>query len=379
MSTNGTSARGRLTRVVVAVAAFVGVGLLGRAIDVPWLAGDQKGDEATYIALATSIASDFDVQYRREDYQRYRALYGHGPEGIFLKRAYASALAPTPVPSSERLVYGKAFIYPLIASPFVLLGGLGGMLVFNWLLIGVCVWCAVRFAQARMGRLAGALLGVAFVLVSDVTVFAASLTPEVFNFALVLVAYFLWLYKKVAPPERVGILGGAWTDLAAAALIGVATFSKPSHPLLVVPIGLDALLALRWRQFAALVLAFALGSGGLYAINAAATGDWNYQGAAVAEDRRSFYGAFPFDDANTPFESSGRGVSTTDTGVGAEHGPDMFGLLPANSLVFSRRPRTPVSCRPTFLASSSCWCGCGRAGAARGGSGASSAHLCCRR
>ncbi len=327
--------QGLARRLVIVVGALTACGLLGRAIDVRTLAGTHKGDEATYVAMATSLVSDGDLSYTRADYLRFRAFYGQGPEGIFLKRAYDRGLtAKTPVSSAERLAYGKAFIYPLVAAPFVALGGLGGMLVFNWLLVALCVWCGILFCQARAGRVAGVVMGASFVLASDVTVFAAWMAPEVFNFAVVVVAYFLWLYKKVAAPDRLGALAGRWTDVVAAVLIGIVTFSKPNHALLVVPIGLDALLAWQWPRFGALVIAFLVGSGGLYTANEFISGEWNYQGAAVEDDRRSFYGRFPFDDANTSFERTGRGMSTTDTGVGQADGPDMLGLLPVNSWYF---------------------------------------------
>jgi hypothetical protein len=216
----------RLRRFAIGVVAFVVLGLSGRLIDVPRFIGNQKGDEATYVAMTTSLASDQDLRYRAEDYQRYAAEYGHGPEGIFLKRAYAPGLNGAAVPTSEYLAFGKAFIYPLAAAPFVALGGLGGMVIFNWVLVALCVWCAVMFCQARTSRVSGAVLGATFVLASDVTVFAAWLTPEVFNFALIFVAYFLWLYKKVAPPERLGWLASGWTDVAAAA---VHYRSLPQH------------------------------------------------------------------------------------------------------------------------------------------------------
>ncbi len=82
------------------------------------------------------------------------------------------------------------------------------MLMLNVMLLAGCVWCAVRFCQARIGTWAGAILGVAFVVASVVPVFGVFLTSEIFNFAIVLFAYFLWLYKHVARimPESYAIV-----------------------------------------------------------------------------------------------------------------------------------------------------------------------------
>jgi hypothetical protein len=61
--------------------------------------------------------------------------------------------------------------------------------------------------------------------------------PEVFNFSVVFVAYFCWLYKYVAAPER-SPRGTAWlftwkSDLVMAILLGIATFSKITNAVLI--------------------------------------------------------------------------------------------------------------------------------------------------
>src|SRR5215216_1210292 len=105
-------------RLAVVVAAIVVVTICGRLIDVRQLAGDVKGDEATYIAMAFSLADDGDLKWEREDYTRFAALYDRGPDGIFLKRAYDVA-GDTPVPVDRYVAFGKALAYPVAAAPFV--------------------------------------------------------------------------------------------------------------------------------------------------------------------------------------------------------------------------------------------------------------------
>ena len=75
-------ARSGLLAVVVATA------FAGGAIDVRGLAGPIKGDEAAYIAMASSLAHDADLYYDRGDFERFVAENGQIPDGIFLKRAY---------------------------------------------------------------------------------------------------------------------------------------------------------------------------------------------------------------------------------------------------------------------------------------------------
>jgi hypothetical protein len=280
-------------------------------VDVPTLAGPIKGDEATYVAMAFSLAKDGDLKYRPEDYRRFVSLYRTGPEGIFLKRSHdlhwrlragwpPIAIERTAVPATRELDYGKPFAYAVAAAPFAAVFGLSGLLLFNLLLLAICVSGAVVFARARAGRVAGTLIGAGFVCVSVVPVYGAWMTSEIFNFTLVLVAYFLWLYKEVAPPDAPRWVRAGWTYWLAVALLGVATFSKLPNAALIGPV---VLLALARRQIvrgAAVGVLFCAVVGGLFGTNALISGEANYQGGV---DRSSFATHFPFDDQGTTFDS----------------------------------------------------------------------------
>ena len=181
-----------------------------------------------------------------------------------------------------------------MAAPFVRLLGLNGLLVFHVLLLfGVCV-CGYTFLAARSRPGPSLVFALAFVGASCVPVYAVFLAPEIFNFSLVFVAYFLWLYKESAPERGWRFLRGTGSDVAAAILIGAATYSKPSHALLIVPIVLWAWWRRRWVGGLVLAAAFTLTAGGLFGINAINSGEFNYQGGD-AGDRKRFVGVFPFD------------------------------------------------------------------------------------
>jgi hypothetical protein len=314
-------------RAVIGAIVLLLVGA-GRWIDFPKLAGGFKGDEATYVLMAFSAAYDLDLNYTSDhrDLDRFFDLYRdrqtgqpRGPEGVFLKRGYRlswSANNPfsvtrTPIPTTEHLEYAKAFAYPLAAAPFARLGGLWGIFVFNVLLLALCVWLAARFCGAWTKSAAGVVCGVLFLLASNVPIWTAWLTPEMFNFTLVFAAYFLWLYKEVtAPPASArSWVFGPWSDVAAALLIGIATYSKITHAGLICPMLVWWLLKLNWRRVAFVGAAFALGYVGLFAVNDITTGNWNYQGSFDAngqEDlggRRTYYGNYPYDSAGTPFDT----------------------------------------------------------------------------
>ena len=200
--------------IALATAAVIALGIAAARVDVPRFAGPVKGDEATYVLMAFSLADDGDLKYRREDFQRFVALYHSGPEGVFLKRTFQLRpqfqagwppldIRKAAVPTTEELAYGKPFAYAVAAAPFAAIFGLGGLLLLNIVLLGLCVLCAVLFARAQTGRRAGTLIGLGFIAASVVPVYGAWLTPEIFNFTLILASYFLWLYKEGQRPGTV--------------------------------------------------------------------------------------------------------------------------------------------------------------------------------
>src|SRR4029079_3109260 len=116
------------------------------------LLGPLKGDEATFVSMAFSLANDGDLKYRHEDYERFRKIYGSGPEGTFLKQSYdidwrthagwpPVEIQKVPKSTSEQLDYGKPFAYAVATAPFAAAFGLNGLLLFNVLLLALSVWC----------------------------------------------------------------------------------------------------------------------------------------------------------------------------------------------------------------------------------------------
>ena len=304
--------------VIASLALAVVLLAAAATIDVPKNAQGFKGDEATYYSLAHSLARDADFSFERRDLIRVWEEFP-GPEGIFLKRGKVSRIrlsAQFPFvrwvkredPVRTRLFYGKSYIYPLTAAPFVFFFGTNGLLILHALLLSLDLFVAYLFIAARGAppRTALAFAG-AFLIASVVPVYFVWLTPELFNFSLVLYALFLWSYKEVADPGRLAsgpaFLRGRLSDVLAAALIGVLIFSKPTHGILLLPlVGLAVVRRLPGRA-AAMLVTCGLVAGGLFAGNAAITGEFNYQGG----DRKTFYSyiGFPFANERETFENIG--------------------------------------------------------------------------
>lgn len=307
----------------VATTAALGLVLLAWAITVDFTKVSYGffSDGATYYSLAHSLAEDGDFEYRREDLQRVWFEYPTGPEGIFLKKGkdvdvgFDGAFPFVRVtlrddPDPNRLYYGKSFIFPLVAAPFVAVFGTNGFLVLHALLMTACFACAYAFLAARSTPTAALVFAAAFLFVSVAPVYMVWLTPDFFNLAMVLLGYFFWAYKEVAAVRIAPLwwgsrlLAGTRSDIVAAMCLAVATFSRPTHALLIAPIVTLLVLRRQWRRLAIVGAAFGLLVVALFGWNVVITGEWNYQGG----DRRTFYsgqGGFPYQTDSSTFETTG--------------------------------------------------------------------------
>jgi hypothetical protein len=311
----GADSSRHLGAACLAVVLFVIGAATARSVDVVRAGYGVKQDEATYVSMALSLAYDRDLAYQRRDLERFAGLYHSGPEGIFLKRGRVLSIhgrrafpflemRTQPDPDTDRLYFSKAFVYPLFGAPFVGLFGLNGLLLFHVLLLTGVGVCGYLFLAARSSPIAAAVFTTAFLGASVLPAYGVMLLPEIFNFSLVFFALFLWLYKEVGPTSR---LSGRWTDVAAAVLVGIGAYSKPPYGLLVAPI----VLFIWWRRqwsWGVLVGAIAVATAAaLFSLNAAVTGEFNYQGG----DRKTFYSSFPFESPAATFDTRG-GYAITD-------------------------------------------------------------------
>ncbi len=338
------SGRSLAWRLGASATAAIGIVLLTWALTVDFTKVSYGffSDGATYYSLAHSIADDFDFEYRREDLVRVWREFPSGPEGIFLKRGRdvdVSLGAGFPFvhvtsaddPDRTRLYYGKSYIYPLAAAPFVFLFGTNGFLVLHVVLITLAFLCAYAFLVARSHPVAALVFAFGYIFVCVAPVYMVWMTPDFFNLAMVTFGYFFWCYKDVVGPNAIPLSAatrvrwflGNRSDVIAAIFIGIATFSKPTHVLLIAPLLASAILRGQWQRTARIGIAFALVVGGLFGANVGITGEWNYQGG----DRRTFYsgmGGFPFQTEQNQFEAVGDDRATNSIPLDVLTGRDAF-------------------------------------------------------
>ncbi len=293
------------------------------SVDVVKTGFGLKGDEATYVSTGLSAAFDHDLTYERRDLERFFGLYRSGPEGIFLKRGkrqhlQVDAIAPfvhittTPDLRSDRLYFGKALLYGVLASPFVRLFGLNGFLVFHVVLLFSAAACLYSFLAARSKPESALLFTAAFVGASCVPVYMVFIAPEILHFSLVALAYFLWLYKEVSPAPPAGFLRSRASDLVAAILLGAVIYSKPPHLLLIAPPVLWIWLKREYLRGLVVGVTCVVTVALLFSGTALNTGEFNYQGG----DRKACYTGFPLDGAKPdPWEVSENcpGMATNDS------------------------------------------------------------------
>jgi hypothetical protein len=191
----------------------------------------------------------------------------------------------------------------VIAAPFVWMFGTRGLLVTNALALAIALALAYRELRRTASPDRALLASSALMLATVLPVYLVWPTPEMVTVALIMGGLSAWRSNR---------------PLLAAVLLGIATYTKPYNLFLALPLGVEPLLALRpwWKGLAesarrgAVMAAVVIG---LFGVNAAITGELNYQGG----ERKTFYGRFPFEmdgQREITFGNSGIWMTTNQPG-----------------------------------------------------------------
>lgn len=258
------------------VLAALGVALvaLPLAVHKPGLPPTLKADEPAYFLAALSLVHDFDLKLDEEDQRRLFASYPYLPVNnvIVMTRD-----------GWETLYYGKPFLAPFLATPFVALFGDDGAVVFNMLLF--LAMGAMGFAWLRRSNAAGlaAFFVVGFFLLSSGWSYVFWIHPEILcMFATCACLFFGFAANDHLRFVRDGVSGlrwpwverlGAHKALAlSAACLALGVYNKPMLAALGLPVLFELAARRRWRGLVIWMLAAVVSMGAICGVSWALTG-----------------------------------------------------------------------------------------------------------
>ncbi len=205
------------------------------------------GDEGTYVAMAASLARDFDLAFTGSD-RTWAETHPGGPVALILER------------TGEGLAYSKPVLYPLLAAPFVRLFGDWGAAIANLLLLLLALELARAFLERLGENHAARDTWLTFAATGIVVPYVAWRMTETLQVALALAGLALTLagrarrQPEAARGDRAGwaerLLARPWADLLGGALLGLLiSLREPNALVAGVPV-LAALLARDLRRAA---------------------------------------------------------------------------------------------------------------------------------
>ena len=244
------------------------------------VAGSFFSDEAVYYTMTYSIAFDRDMEFQRKDLLRVHEEFDGGPLGIILKLNERD----------RNLVFGKGYLYAVLAAPFVRLFATNGFLIFHSILLWLNLLCGYKIASSVMSQKMAMLFSAFYFLANASLVYLFWMMPEYLNMSLICYAVFFFVSAERSQ-SRILLFKSPYNYLISAFCFALATYSKPTNILLILPLGIW--LFLRKKILTALLALslFILTTVGLFGLNMYFTGQWNYQ----AGKRSLFYSQYPYE------------------------------------------------------------------------------------
>jgi len=210
---------------------------------------ELRGDEATYVAMAASLARDGDLAFAAPD---RRWAEARGGAALILER------------TARGVHYSKPVLYPLLAAPFLAIAGEAGLIAFNLLVLGLALLLArallVRVAAGA--RVTEALL--TFACASALVPYLVWRMAETLQVALALAGLSLALAAErgASGPAQGAVarlLAARHAPLTGALLLGLLIGLREPHAAVAAVPVLAALGGRRWRRAAAAAAAVAAG------------------------------------------------------------------------------------------------------------------------
>jgi len=285
-------------------------------LDLPAKWGGFLGDSAVYLSMADSIAHDFDLKYSKNDLVRITREWPGGPQGILL---VANDNNP------DIIHYAKPLLYPLLTAPLVRFLNSNGMLIFNVLCFGIILWSGFRcFPLLESKTNTYIFWTLVFWCLTTVPAYIFSLTPDLFNCAILMVSLMFWvkshdmnqtlkplficafilgLAAASRPPSGLFLLLPIWT-----LLVPRSRFETTSDKSLTSSYLSDFFRA-RLLPIVGIILIFVIGAGIVFLLTQWMTG----QALAHGGFRKRIVGPMPFESPGVNFLNTGNIISTRST------------------------------------------------------------------
>ena len=246
---------------LVLVALGLALTLLPLAVHKPGLPPTLKADEPAYFLASLSLVHDFDLRFDEVDQRR-----------LFESYPYLSAHNVIVMTRDgwQTLYFGKPYLAPLLAAPFVAVFGVDGAVVFNMVLLMAMLAMGFAWLRRSNGEWLAAFFVVGFFLVSSAWSYAFWIHPEMlcmFGTCACLFFGFAAMdhLRSLDGPSAAGSGARGWPLIErlgahkalalSAGCLALGVYNKPMLAAIGLPVLFELLMARRWRGLVIWMLA----------------------------------------------------------------------------------------------------------------------------
>jgi hypothetical protein len=184
------------------------------ALGKPGLPTHLKADEAAYYLMALSLAHDGDLKLEVQDIDRLFQEFPYQPVNNLILMTHDGW---------HTVLYGKPYIYSLLAAPFAGPFGADGLFFLNMLLTVAMIWMGASYLRRFNDDGTAALYSTGFFLLSAGFSYIFWIQPEILNMAAVAACLYWGLPRDEETFDRRSLLLAA---LSGAVLV-FAVYNKP--------------------------------------------------------------------------------------------------------------------------------------------------------
>jgi len=201
----------------------------------PGMPPTLKADEPAYFLMALSLAHDGDLVCEEKDYRRLEHTYPWLPTDNLILMSDDGW---------KTVLFGKPYLYSLVAAPLAALFGANGLVALNALLFVAMIWMGTVYLGRFNSAQVSLLFSLGFFFLSPTFAYVFWLQPEIFNMAAVMASLFIVLHRFELPDGAGNTLTRWWRRVfsettrpaLSGAVIALGAYNKPVLGALALPI-----------------------------------------------------------------------------------------------------------------------------------------------